>query len=191
MSWLFLFSFIWFVSFYIFKQQWVPQFLCDNGENDVCYYMITVYTGMRRGSATMSNVNFIIVGEEEDSGIRLLSGSDHNVSWTKLKYSWACFCIKSYWKHFYECIVQLIFFQGFDAGSVRRFLLGSSLKYGRLNYLRIWHDNSGQGDLKSWFLNKIIVDDLQTKERYKNQRLSFLNFSGSTILGLMQRTPIA
>lgn len=44
----------------------------------------------------MSNVNFIIVGEEEDSGIRLLSGSDHNVSRTKLKYSWACFCIKSY-----------------------------------------------------------------------------------------------
>lgn len=80
MSWLFLFSFILFVGFYIFKQQWVPQFLCDNGENDVYYYMITVYTGMRRGSATMSNVNFIIVGEEEDSGIRLLSGSDHNVS---------------------------------------------------------------------------------------------------------------
>lgn len=82
-------------------------------------------------------------------------------------------------------------FQGFDAGSVRRFILGSSIKYGRLNYLRIWHDNSGPGDLKSWFLNKLMVDDLQSKERYKeNQRLSFLNFSGSTIFSLMQRALI-
>ena len=35
---------------------------------------------MRRGSATMSNINFIMVGEEEDSGIRLMSGKDHTVN---------------------------------------------------------------------------------------------------------------
>ena len=28
----------------------------------------------------MSNINFIMVGEEEDSGIRLMSGKDHTVN---------------------------------------------------------------------------------------------------------------
>ncbi|XP_061191524.1 uncharacterized protein LOC133199666 [Saccostrea echinata] len=113
--------------------KWAPQFLCDNGENDIYFYMITVYTGMRRGAATMSNVNFILSGEDEDSGIRILSGSSHS---------------------------------GFEAGSVRRFIASSRSNFGRLNYLRIWHDNSGPGNTKSWFLNKIVVDDLQTKARY-------------------------
>lgn len=31
--------------------------------------------------------------------------------------------------------------------------------------LRIWHDNSGQGNAASWYLNKIILDDIQTDER--------------------------
>ncbi|XP_062581503.1 uncharacterized protein LOC134243288 [Saccostrea cucullata] len=113
--------------------KWAPQFLCDNGENDVYFYMITVYTGMRRGAATMSNVNFILSGDEDDSGIRIMSGSSHS---------------------------------GFDAGSVRRFIASSKSNFGKLNYLRIWHDNSGPDNKKSWFLNKIIVDDLQTKARY-------------------------
>lgn len=79
--------------------------MCDNGENDVYYYMIIVYIGMWRGLVIMLNVNFIIVGEEEDFGIRLFSGSDYNVSWIKLRYGWVYFCIKFYWKYFYECIV--------------------------------------------------------------------------------------
>lgn len=74
--------------------------MCDNGENDVCYYMIIVYIGMWRGLVIMLNVNFIIVGEEEDFGIRLFSGSDYNVSWIKLKYSWVCFFYEFYWKYF-------------------------------------------------------------------------------------------
>jgi hypothetical protein len=60
--------------------QWIPQFLCDNGENDGYFYMLTVYTGMRRGSATTSNVNFILAGEEDDSGIRVMSDSYCSVS---------------------------------------------------------------------------------------------------------------
>lgn len=35
---------------------------------------------------------------------------------------------------------------------------------GRLNYMRIWHDNSGFGSRASWFLKYIIVRDLQTME---------------------------
>jgi ankyrin repeat protein len=35
-----------------------------------------------------------------------------------------------------------------------------------LTFLKIWHDNSGKGDKASWFLNQIIVHDLQTKEKF-------------------------
>jgi polycystin 1L2 len=34
-----------------------------------------------------------------------------------------------------------------------------------LNYLRIWHDNSGKGSNASWFLKFVIVHDLQTREK--------------------------
>jgi hypothetical protein len=34
-----------------------------------------------------------------------------------------------------------------------------------LNYIRVWHDNSGQGASASWFLKYIIVRDLQTMEK--------------------------
>jgi polycystin 1L2 len=37
---------------------------------------------------------------------------------------------------------------------------------GNLNYLKIWHDNSGKGDKASWFLKYIIVRDMQTKEKF-------------------------
>ncbi len=37
---------------------------------------------------------------------------------------------------------------------------------GNLNYLRIWHDNSGGSRGASWFLKFVIVHDLQTRERY-------------------------
>ncbi len=37
---------------------------------------------------------------------------------------------------------------------------------GLLNYMRIWHDNSGEGSSASWFLKYIIVRDLQTMEKF-------------------------
>ena len=36
---------------------------------------------------------------------------------------------------------------------------------GRLNYMRVWHDNSGVGNRASWFLKYILVRDLQTMEK--------------------------
>ncbi len=36
---------------------------------------------------------------------------------------------------------------------------------GLLNYLRLWHDNTGQGSSSSWFLKYIIIRDLQTMEK--------------------------
>ncbi len=37
---------------------------------------------------------------------------------------------------------------------------------GNLECLKIWHDNSGKGDMASWFLSHIIVKDLHTKEKF-------------------------
>jgi polycystin 1L2 len=32
--------------------------------------------------------------------------------------------------------------------------------------MKIWHDNSGNGDNASWYLKHIIVNDLQTNEKF-------------------------
>ena len=32
--------------------------------------------------------------------------------------------------------------------------------------MKIWHDNTGKGDMASWFLKYVIVHDLQTKEKF-------------------------
>ena len=37
---------------------------------------------------------------------------------------------------------------------------------GYLNYMKIWHDNSGSGEDASWYLKYVIVYDLQTKEKF-------------------------
>jgi hypothetical protein len=35
-----------------------------------------------------------------------------------------------------------------------------------LNYIHIWHDNSGKNSSASWFLKYIIIRDLQTMEKF-------------------------
>lgn len=40
------------------------------------------------------------------------------------------------------------------------------LNKGQLNYLRVWHDNSGKGNMSSWYLKYIVVHDLQTREKF-------------------------
>ena len=37
---------------------------------------------------------------------------------------------------------------------------------GKLNFIRIWHDNSGVGDYASWFPGAIVVKDLQKRKKY-------------------------
>ncbi|XP_038068022.1 uncharacterized protein LOC119737627 [Patiria miniata] len=51
-------------------------------------------------------------------------------------------------------------------GSIDRFLLTTAKPLGALNYMRIWHDNSGQGAAQSWYMSYIAIRDLQTKRRY-------------------------
>ena len=33
-------------------------------------------------------------------------------------------------------------------------------------YLRIWHDNSGKSKAASWYLNHIMIRDIQTDKKY-------------------------
>jgi polycystin 1L2 len=32
--------------------------------------------------------------------------------------------------------------------------------------MRIWHDNSGKGKFGSWYLNYVLIRDIQTREKY-------------------------
>lgn len=57
-------------------------------------------------------------------------------------------------------------YQGLESKTVKSFVMATTECLGGLDYLRIWHDNSGEGDDASWYLHKIVVDDLQNKERY-------------------------
>ncbi|XP_062584304.1 polycystin-1-like protein 2 [Saccostrea cucullata] len=54
----------------------------------------------------------------------------------------------------------------FTTGSVFTFLFGTKSNLGTLQFLRIWHDNSGKGSLQDWFLSNIEIVDLQTNEKY-------------------------
>lgn len=53
----------------------------------------------------------------------------------------------------------------FQRGSIDSFIMSVESPLGQLLYLRIWHDNSGQGNSASWFLKFIIVHDLQTRDK--------------------------
>ncbi|XP_062608038.1 polycystin-1-like protein 2 [Saccostrea cucullata] len=50
----------------------VVTFLCDHDTRHTYFYLISVYTGFRRGAGTKSNVYFILTGDVSDSGIRPL-----------------------------------------------------------------------------------------------------------------------
>ncbi|CAF1691911.1 unnamed protein product, partial [Adineta ricciae] len=54
----------------------------------------------------------------------------------------------------------------FQRGGIDAFIMSVPKSLGLLNYLRIWHDNSGQGDSASWFLKYVIVRDLQTMDKF-------------------------
>ncbi|XP_062619009.1 polycystin-1-related protein-like [Saccostrea cucullata] len=51
-------------------------------------------------------------------------------------------------------------------GSINNFVLSTSEWLGPLTFIRIWHDNTGEGKYQGWYLSKIIVTDLQTSETY-------------------------
>lgn len=55
----------------------------------------------------------------------------------------------------------------FRRGETNSFVMAVPKKLGRLNYIRIWHDNSGEGKFRSWLLSFIVVKDVHTGEKYE------------------------
>ncbi|CAF4348069.1 unnamed protein product, partial [Adineta steineri] len=53
----------------------------------------------------------------------------------------------------------------FQRGGIDSFVMSVEKSLGPLNYIRLWHDNTGPGSSASWFLKYIIVRDLQTMEK--------------------------
>ncbi|CAF1134495.1 unnamed protein product [Adineta ricciae] len=56
--------------------------------------------------------------------------------------------------------------QIFQRGGIDRFIITTPKSLGKLNYIHLWHDNTGFGSNASWFLKCIIVHDLQTNENF-------------------------
>ena len=51
-------------------------------------------------------------------------------------------------------------------GSINQYVLGVSEPLGPLTFLRVWHDNSGKGKHASWFLDKVVITNLQTNDMW-------------------------
>lgn len=47
--------------------------MADNYKGDSYYYLLTIHTGMVRHGGTQSKIGFCIAGEDEDTGVRMLS----------------------------------------------------------------------------------------------------------------------
>ena len=43
-------------------------------------------------------------------------------------------------------------------------MMSTTAPLGELTYFRLWHDNSGKWSNKSWYLDKVIVEDIQTRQ---------------------------
>lgn len=116
--------------------KWQPRPLGDNLPSDQYFYQISVFTGWKAQAETKSRIHFIMVGAKGDSGVRALKPTNTTGHFT------------------------------LKTGSINHFVLSTEQPLGQLSYLRIWHDNSGQGKFKSWFLDQIQVADLQNNRRY-------------------------
>ena len=46
--------------------------------------------------------------------------------------------------------------------NVDKFVMSTNRCLGQLTHLRIWHDNSGKCSDASWFLDKVLITDLQS-----------------------------
>ena len=61
---------------FLFAVQWMVGYLLDNYVGDDRFYLMTVYTGLRSGAGTRSNVSFILTGRKADTGVRQLSDGE-------------------------------------------------------------------------------------------------------------------
>ena len=55
--------------------------------------------------------------------------------------------------------------QSLPSGSIYNYVMSVEKPLGALTYLRIWHDNAGNGKKKGWFLDRVQLTDLQTGDK--------------------------
>ncbi|XP_063168976.1 polycystin-1-like protein 2 [Candoia aspera] len=94
-------------------------------------YLVTLYTGHRRGAATTSKVTLTLYGQEGESEPHHLVDPDTPV---------------------------------FERGGVDVFLLCTLFPLGKLQSIRLWHDNSGASP--SWYVNRVLVHDVATDQKW-------------------------
>ncbi|XP_033737965.1 polycystic kidney disease protein 1-like 2 [Pecten maximus] len=113
--------------------KWGVTPLMDNNIDDTYYYMVTVYTGMRKDAGTQSRIGFVVSGSEGDTGVReLFDGVRREIG----------------------------------TATVNHFLMTTPHPLGEIDYVYIWHDNSGEGSKASWYLNRVDIEDIQDKQKY-------------------------
>jgi len=61
--------------------------------------------------------------------------------------------------------------QELTTGSIMNFIMSTEGCLGPLTFLRIWHDNSGHGKLKGWFLDQIQAQGLASSNPRQAQGL--------------------
>lgn len=110
--------------------------LADNAIGNDYYYEVIVFTGDVKNAETDSNVKLVINGDLDETEIRSLSGGSKDKR------------------------------KPFRRGGVDSFVMSLSRPLGKLNYCRVWHDNSGYASKASWYLKHIVVHDLQTREKF-------------------------
>ncbi|XP_071515467.1 polycystin family receptor for egg jelly-like [Panulirus ornatus] len=72
--------------------------------------------------------------------------------------------------------------------SVDAFVMSTRGPLGFINYLRIWHDNSGNPPFDNWQLQTVIVRDLQTRVKYIFEANTWLAFDrGDTAVDVLLR----
>ncbi|GFO17335.1 polycystic kidney disease protein 1-like 2 [Plakobranchus ocellatus] len=54
----------------------------------------------------------------------------------------------------------------FRRGQIDGFLMAVPRPLGYLNFMRVWHDNSGKGKFGSWYLNYVVVRDVQSDTKH-------------------------
>ena len=106
----------------------------DNHPDDKYFYELVVETGPMASHATSSKINFILSGDEEDTDVRLFNDPERHPPGTPL----------------------------FKRGGVDAFLMSVPRPLGDLQYLRVWTDSSGLGEMSAWYVLSISVHDVQT-----------------------------
>ncbi|XP_040185090.1 polycystic kidney disease protein 1-like 2 [Rana temporaria] len=94
-------------------------------------YLVTVFTGHRRGAATSSRVTMTLYGSDGESEPHHLYDADGAV---------------------------------YERGGSDIFLLTTLFPLGEVQSIRLWHDNSG--DKPSWYVNRVLVHDLEMDRKW-------------------------